>query len=403
MLFGLPDDAIAPGAQGQLGLGASYFAANDRATNTAMLFAKQAFIEFKRLGPGARQSLRLGRMEVIDGTETTPKNATAAALKRDRIAHRLLGNFGFSHVGRSFDGAQYVANGSTLNLTAFGGRPTRGVFDVDGWGELRANVFYAAVTGQRAGGSMAAEWRVFGLAYSDYRDNALKTDNRALEARRADVDHINIGTLGGHYLGATETATGTFDALVWGAGQVGSWGRLRHRATAFAAEAGWQPRVVGRLRPWIRGGYNRGSGDSDANDTQHTTFFQVLPTPRVYARFPFFNLMNIQDRFIELILRPATGMSVRTDVHSLRLADGNDLWYSGGGPFQPGTFGYTGRPSGRHAGLATLYDVSADYTATPHVGVGLYYGHATAGPAVRTTYPNARTGTFGYVEVTVRF
>ena len=64
-------------------------------------------------------------MELIDGTEVTPKDATLAGLKRDRIAHRLIGNFGFSDVGRSFDGVQYTLNRSRLNITAFGGRPTR--------------------------------------------------------------------------------------------------------------------------------------------------------------------------------------------------------------------------------------------------------------------------------------
>lgn len=403
MLFGLPDEASGPGAQGQFGLGATYFAANERSRNTAAVFAKQAFIQFNGFGPGRRQSLKIGRMEIIDGTETTPRHATLAALKRDRIAHRLLGNFGFSHVGRSFDGAHYVVNAPSLNVTIFAGRPTRGVFQVDGWGELRANVFYGALTGQVSGTKAGSEWRVFGLGYNDYRDTVLKTDNRALEARRADVDHINIGTLGGHYLGATETAAGTFDALVWGVGQIGSWGRLRHRATAFAAEAGWQPRALISVKPWIRGGYNRGSGDGDPNDARHTTFFQVLPTPRVYARFPFFNLMNIQDRFIELVLRPAPSLPIRADVHALGLADSNDLWYSGGGPFQPDTFGYTGRPANGHAGLATLYDISADYNVGRHLVVGLYYGHARAGPVARSIYPKSRKADFGYAEITLRF
>src|SRR5512136_958815 len=39
-LLRLPDDAIAAGAQGQLGLGASYFAANVRERNAGMVFAK---------------------------------------------------------------------------------------------------------------------------------------------------------------------------------------------------------------------------------------------------------------------------------------------------------------------------------------------------------------------------
>src|SRR5437764_11990768 len=86
-VLGLPDGAIAPGAQGQLGFGATYFAANGRNTNTAMLFAKQGFIRFNEVGGVGGQSLKLGRMEFVDGTEVTPKDATLAAVKRDRIAH----------------------------------------------------------------------------------------------------------------------------------------------------------------------------------------------------------------------------------------------------------------------------------------------------------------------------
>ena len=56
-------------------------------------------------------------------------------------------------------------------------------------------------------------------------------------------------------------------------------------------------------------------------------------------------MMNNRDVFGELQLRPSKKISVRSDVHSLRLANRNDLWYSGGGAFQPWTFGYTGRPS----------------------------------------------------------
>jgi hypothetical protein len=90
--------------------------------------------------------------------------------------------------------------------------------------------------------------------------------------------------------------------------------------------------------PWIRGGLNYGSGDRNASDATHGTFFQLLPTPRLYARFPFFNLMNTSDAFGELMLRPSARVTVRTDVHSVRLAEGNDLWYQGGGAFQPATF-----------------------------------------------------------------
>jgi len=401
-LLGLPNDAIAPGAQGQLGFGASYFAANSRNTNAAMLFVKQGYVRFNALGGVAGQSLKLGRMEFSDGTEVTPKDATLAALKRDRISQRLIGNFGFSDVGRSLDGVQYVLNRSNLNFTLLAARPTRGVFQVDGWGELNANIFYGALTGQTSGKSVSGEWRVFGLGYSDYRDGVVKADNRPLAVRTADTGHINIGTYGGHYLQTVRSSAGTVDFLAWGAVQTGSWGSLAQRSSAFAVEAGWQPPVVRAVRPWLRGGYDYGSGDGNPNDNTHGTFFQVLPTPRVYARFPFFNMMNDRDVFGELILRPAKAFTIRTDVHSLALANRNDLWYSGGGMFQPWTFGYTGRPSNGQTGLATLYDASADYNVNAHVSVGLYYGYAAGKLVVQSIYPNGKNANFGYLECTFR-
>jgi hypothetical protein len=402
-VLGLPDDAVAAGVPGALGLGANYFAANGNTTNAASLFVKQAFVRFKRLGGVDGQSLKIGRMEFVDGTEVAPKHATLAALKRDRIAHRLLGNFVFTHVGRSVDGVLYALDRSKVNVTVLGARPTQGVFQVDGWAELDVNVFYGAVTGQIGGTASAGEWRLFGLAYRDGRDSVVKTDNRPLAIRRIDSGTINIGTFGGHYLHVAPTAAGPIDLLLWGAAQTGSWGQLAHRAGAFAAEAGWQPHGLPAVSPWIRGGFNYGSGDADPNDATHGTFFQVLPTPRVYARFPFFNMMNTGDAFGELILRPSRTITVRADLHALRLSDVNDLWYQGGGAFQPLTFGYAGRPSGGHSDLATLADASGDVVLNPHASVAAYLSFATGQAVTQSIYAGASGARFGYVELLLRF
>ena len=93
VLLGLPADAIAPGTQGQLGLGATYFAATSGSRNRALPFPKQAFLRIKNLGGQGKRSLRVGRFEFADGTETTPADATLAAVKRERVAQRLLGTF----------------------------------------------------------------------------------------------------------------------------------------------------------------------------------------------------------------------------------------------------------------------------------------------------------------------
>jgi len=249
---------------------------------------------------------------------------------------------------------------------------------------------------------MQANGVSIGLGYSDYRDNVVKTDNRTLAERTADTEHINIGTYGGHYLQAVQSSAGTVDLLVWAALQNGSWGKLAQRSGAFAAEAGWQPPVLVTVKPWLRGGVDYGSGDKNGNDGTHGTFFQVLPTPRVYARFPFFNMMNNRDAFGELMLWPAKVLVVRSDVHSLALANRNDLWYSGGGMFQPWTFGYTGRPSSGQTGLATLYDVSADYAANAHLSIGAYYGHAAGKLVIESNYPNGKNANLGYLELLFR-
>jgi hypothetical protein len=113
-------------------------------------------------------------------------------------------------------------------------------------------------------------------------------------------------------------------------------------------------------------------------------------------------MMNSRDAFGELILRPSKSLTVRTDVHSLDLANRNDLWYSGGGMFQPWTFGYTGRPSNGNSGLATLFDTSVDYNVNAHASIGLYYGYAAGKPVVQSIYPNGKNANFGYLELTFR-
>jgi alginate export protein len=395
-VLGLPTDAMAPGAQNALGLGANYFVANDNQADVAQVFVKQAAVRFKQIAGVPGQSLKIGRFEFVDGTETTPKEPTLAALKRDRIAHRLLGNFAFSHVGRSLDGAQYGLDVRNWNVTALAVRPTRGVFDLNGWDDLNVNVLYGAVTQST---SRKGEWRLFGIGYDDYRHDAVKVDNRALASRRADTSNIVIATFGGHYMQMLETAHGPIDLLLWGAGQEGSWGALSQRAGAISVEGGWQP--VAPLSPWLRAGWDYGSGDGDPNDGVHGTFFQLLPTPRVYARLPFFNMMNSSDAFGEIVLRPSKTLTLRGDVHAIRLANTNDLWYQGGGAFQSLTFGYTGRPSGGAASLATLTDLSADVAVSSHLTVSGYAGHAAGQPVTDAIYGGG-SARFAYIELLVR-
>jgi hypothetical protein len=399
-ILGLPSDAVVPAPQGQLGLAGNYFAANGNNANNADAFLKQAFVQFKQLGP---TNLKLGRFEFFDGAEAKPADPTVATLVQTRIASRLISNFAFSAVQRTYDGAQFSWNAGPNSVTAFAARPTEGVFQVDGMGELNVEVYYGAfnksIKTEGGGGSL----RVFGVGYVDGRSTVLKTDNRPTAVRAADHGEIKIGTYGADYVQVFRTPrSGIFDALGWGAIQTGAWGSLTQRAGAFVGEFGWQP-PADTLKPWLSAGYSYGSGDGNPSDSIHGTFFQVLTTPRQYARFPFYNMMNNEDVYATLDLHPAPKLSLRSEVHGLRLASASDLWYSGGGAFQSTTFGYTGRPGNLSQSFATVWDISADYPLTGILSATLYYAHASGQGTIATIYPDDHNGQLAYVETNIHF
>ncbi len=404
-VLGVPNDAIAPGAQGALGLGANYFGANGASRNAAYIFPSKLYLRFKGFGGEKENRFTIGRFEFIEGMEPGTKDKTLTALKTMRIAHRLIGNFAFSVTGRSEDGVHLsLSTRGGSNFTFAAARPTRGVFQVDGLGELDVAWEYGAFTKPFTFQNGAGELRVFGLGYQDARA-VTKTDNRPLSLRSgADrFENINIGSFGAHYLHVVNTkSVGKWDFLLWGVGQSGQWGVQSHRACAGALELGWQP-DSSRLRPWLRLGYNFGSGDGNASDNQHNTFFQVLPTPRWYARYPLYDMQNMQDASATVILRPGSKWNIRSEFHNLALASRKDLWYQGGGAFQPRTFGYTGRTANGHRGFGNLWDASVDYQLTSSLTVGAYFANVWGQSVVRSIYPSGDVSRFGYTEFTYKF
>jgi len=390
-ILAAPDNAVSPAtAQGQLGLGASYFAANNN-SYPAAAFLKQGFARLD----GEGTSVRVGRMEFVEGQETKSANSTIAWLQTNRVAHRLIGNFGFSNAQRSFDGLDAHYQAGAWNLTAMAARADQGVFNMNGNPELNVDVQYLALTRRAAGQHVL--WRAFAIGYHDGRTGVTKTDNRALAVRSADHNNIRIGTYGGDLLASIPAGPGQFDFLFWGAGQNGIWGLQSHEAGAAAVEGGYQLSKV-PTAPWLRGGWFRSTGDNNATDGVHNTFFQVLPTPRIYARLPFYNLMNNTDDFVQLIDKPLKKVVVRSDLHWLQLTSANDLWYLGGGAFDNKVFGYVGRPANKSHSLASVADVSADWQTTKNVDLNFYYAYAQGKTVVAAIYPSDRNMQYGYVE-----
>jgi len=380
-------------AQGQLGLGGTYYASNGNNSYPAAAFLKQAYA---RYGFGDDKNIRVGRFEFFEGLETKPKNATLAWLQPNRVAQRLVGNFGFSNAQRSFDGIDAHYGQGTWDLTAMAGRSDQGVFNMNGNPELNVDMQYLAYT--KSDWKDHLLWRVFAIGYHDGRTGITKTDNRPLAVRQTDHKNIRIGTYAADFLTAIPAGPGQFDFVGWGALQNGQWGLQDHRGGAADIEGGYQLLHVPST-PWLRGGWWRSSGDNNPSDNKHGTFSELLPTPRVYARYPYFNLMDLKDEFVQVIDRPRKQWEVRSDLYWLQLTSGKDLWYQGGGPFDNKVFGFTGRPSGGLTSFSSSWDFSSDWHAKPYLDVNGFYSYVWGKSVAGSVYPQDRKAQLAYVEL----
>jgi hypothetical protein len=398
----LPSDASLTRANGgNLGPGAIYFA-NAHQGNQGEPFLKQGYCTLKEL-PGMKGfAFTGGRFEYGDGLETVPADPALAWVKRVRIGERLVGPFGYTDVTRSVDGVRGVYDADAFNVTAIGTRPTQGGFEISANRELDVWLAGLAVTLKKIQNLVPVDARLFYLYYRDNRDQTTIADNRlTLKPAPKDHDPISLHTFGAHAITVVDAGPGKVDGLLWGALQSGDWGQQSDFGWAYAIETGYQlPQLF--AAPWLRVGYDRSSGDGDPTDGSHKTFFQILPTARIYAQTPFYNLMNSGDLFTQVILKPHSKVTVRTDYHWLQLTESKDLWYSGGGATNDTFFGYQGLNSGGQHNLADFLDTSVTVSILKQLTAYAYYGHVFGQSVVKSTFAGANAN-YGYLELTYRY
>jgi hypothetical protein len=397
-LFGLPDDASLGPPTGALGPGAVYFA-HERDRDPGDSFVKLANATW-RPAPDGPFELTLGRFELADGLETVAADPTLAWLERARLGERLVGPFNYTHVTRSFDGLRAAWDLPAWHLSAFATRPTHGGFELDANSTIDDVLLAgASITWRGLPEATPTDLRFFGLRYEDDRGLG-KVDNRPNPLRSADRGSIEVDTAGGHAATALPTTAGTADLMLWGVGQRGEWGALDHRAWAFAAEGGHRFDEA-PWKPWLRAGWNRSSGDDAPGDGRHETFFQLLPTARVYAQFPFYNLMNLDDRFVQLLLAPHPRVTLRADLHRLELSAGRDLWYGGGGATSDAVFGFSGIATGGEEELAQVVELGLQAQLPARFSLAAYAGRAAGGDAVRAAFRRG-DARFAFLELSWR-
>ena len=383
-----------------VGIGGTYFANTMRSTQNGAIL-RNAWASTRSLFGVDGLFVKGGRQLYSDGLDAPAKQPNLKWIQTNRISQRLIGPFDYTHVGRSFDGGQIGYASELINVTGFGFRPTFGGYEVDANRELDITLGGVALNlpdSPRLGNTVG---RLFWFVYDDERD-VVFLDNRPLAVRQADAGmSATIHTIGANAMHVLDAGPGLADGMAYGFGQLGDWQSQQHSAWAYGVELGYQlPDVWSR--PWMRFGINSASGDPDPNDDLHQTFFQMLPTAWLYAQFPFYNMMNNQDVFVQWIVDPHPMVNVRADLHWLRVNSSADLAYFGGGATKNDFFGYGGVPAkGRHE-LAYLAHVMVSLKPTSFFTVNAFYAHAFGQGVIDANF-TGRGGSYGFLEGIVSF
>lgn len=391
------DTVIANLPSNGVGVGSVYYANTPRTTQNGA-FLRQGWLKLKHDG----FYVKGGRQLYSDQATGAATDKTLKWIQDYRLAQRLIGPFEYTHVGRSFDGGTLGYLTDDFELGGFAFIPTFGGFEINGMKNIPdINVAGATLNlrdSETIGNTIAQ------LSYYYYSDdrNLVVTDNRAQATRtRTRGQTLEIHTFGGSAAHVIPVGAGLADGVVYGYGQLGNWQNLDHAAWAFGAEIGYQlPDLWGS--PWLRAGINSGSGDSDPNDGDHETFFQLLPTAWLYAQFPFYNMMNNQDVFVQAIVKPHPKVNVRLDFHWLRVNEKQDLVYSGAGATSDTFFGFAGAPTGGSEDLAYLTHVMVNFKPLDYLSFNVFYAHAFGQNIISSQFAGNQ-GNYGFVEAIVSF
>jgi hypothetical protein len=221
--------------------------------------------------------------------------------------------------------------------------------------------------------------QLFAHNYRDSRSVRARPDNTGFAAPAADVVVQTYGAS----LSQTHGSTALHG---WVALQGGRWFDDRHRAYSFIVEASHQ--WSNARRPKVEAGFVYASGDDNAGDDRHGTFFAMAPTTRPAILAGTFAQMNLSDLFGRVRLEPHVRVAVDAGVHRLSLANAFDRWYSGTGAtaLRGEYFGYSSRPSRLMTALGTSIDGSVDVAVHPHWTITAAFAAIRGGDVVREQF-----------------
>ncbi len=381
----LPAGAIGPGLLGTGG--AYYFQAGG--SFSYQFYLRGLSLTFRE--PGSGVWLEAGRFSRAAAVEPTSGDAVIDALTRAHVNGRLLGDMEWTFYQRAWDGLRGGVDRGRWHTTLTAALPTQGTFEESANLPLdRVRVVAAEVRADP--GALAPHTAVtaFTYGYDDRRRVTARPDNLAPAMPGNEVD-VRIGTVGASAVTAVPRDGRRWDGLAWTAVQAGDWYGQRHRAYAAAAQFGHQW-TAAPWQPWLRAGVDYASGDGDAGDGTHGTFFPMLPSGNHLSRSSTYALMNVRDGWAEARVAPARTLDVAAAVHSVGLARATDRWYTGSGATgRTGNyFGFQGRDTRGAARLGRIVEGEVAWRVARWWTLRGYAGHMAGGAAVRRVFAGDR-------------
>ena len=346
------------------------------ASNEKNLDLHQGYLQLKNLGPWV---LTLGRQEMIYGDQ------------------KLVGNFGWSNIGRSFDGIKMGYDTgrvrtdlwlATIRKFANTGAdptfvPTPTVPSVS---NRKEQTFFGMYTTYSGLPEVSIEPYV--LFLWDTGSGGLITDPAAQDQRRV--------TLGLRLAG--KAMAESIDYTAEGAYQLGGIQSKDIAAYAGAVKLGYNftPGLPGRLG--IE--FDYASGDDNPADGDFKTFENLFPTNHIhYGYMDYVGWRNMQDLRFSLGVKPTQTASISLDYHLFWLAREADHWYAASGRiFRSTPAGNSEKELGQEIDLVGYVVIKEKFRLEGG------YGHFYPGQYAETNFPGASDDSdFVYLQAGVSF
>lgn len=255
----------------------------------------QAYIEFKKVGVEGL-SFRIGRQEINYGDQ------------------RLVGAFGWSNVGRSFDAVKvrYATKAFFVEALAADARTRPQVPDRESqslWG----------VYGGFLQNHPKVQVELYGLVKED--------DARIAGETPLVKDDTRIATYGGR---VTFKPAKPLAVVLETAFQDGHKGPDDHRADAQALKATYT--FAGELAPYVGAEVDRATGDHNPADRKSGSFDNLFPTNHdKYGLMDYQNWSNLEAFSLNAGFQPAKWVGLRAELHHFNLESAKGAWTAAGG------------------------------------------------------------------------